>query len=350
MRAGYKINILFYIMLIIQIGFLITFIYFVLAYSYIVLTPAILLGNMKLINFSKSLSQTLITFMLTYAFNTKLFLNQPHEKIKKVMNENPNNIDIIVANHVSTSDFIILMSYLQKFNIDSYNFVFKNSIVYWPGFGLIMYSNPDIKLERNWNVDQKNLGKEIDNIPIMNKKQVIIIFPEGTRFTLEKLKEAQQFSLENNLPKYNNLLVPKSKGLWFIVNQLAKKNRLGRIWDMTLVLPKFLGKESYLSDIVGKEIGNVYCDIRELKLPANFEDNNIFKNWLHENWKIKDKYIEQYNKYQYEKITFNDMRYNHLIFITFIIFLATLLLYNKYGRYYLFFSIILSYILIIFKL
>ena len=181
---------------------------------------------------------------------------------------------------------------------------------------------------------RKNLGKEIDNIPIMNKKQVIIIFPEGTRFTLEKLKEAQRFSLENNLPKYNNLLVPKSKGLWFIVNQLAKKNRLGRIWDMTLVLPKFLGKESYLSDIVGKEIGNVYCDIRELKLPENFEDNNIFKNWLHENWKIKDKYIEHYNKYQYEKITFNDMRYNHLIFITFIIFFATILLYNKYGRYY----------------
>ena len=53
-------------MLITQIMFLVTFIYWIMAYSYVVLTPSILISNNYLIKLVKKLSQTLIIFTLIY--------------------------------------------------------------------------------------------------------------------------------------------------------------------------------------------------------------------------------------------------------------------------------------------
>ena len=58
----------------------------------------------------------------------------------------------------------------------------------------------------------------------------------------QKLKEGNEFSKKNNLPIYENLMVPKSKGLWFIIKHLKKLNKLGRIWDATIILSKFIKK------------------------------------------------------------------------------------------------------------
>jgi 1-acyl-sn-glycerol-3-phosphate acyltransferase len=71
------------------------------------------------------------------------------KNINYLINQNPELIDIVICNHVSTIDFLIVMAYLQKFNISGYNFVLKNEIIYTPGFGFIMYASQDIKLNRN---------------------------------------------------------------------------------------------------------------------------------------------------------------------------------------------------------
>ena len=338
-------------MIFIQISFLIIFVYFVMSYSYLLITPGFLLSNNTMITFIKKLSQTLTTTILTTAFKTDFYMNQPYEEIKEKMNENLDKIDIIVCNHMSTVDWLLIMTYLQKFNISGINLVLRKGIVYWPGFGLTMYANTDIKVDRHWETDQKNLGKQLNEIKTGNEKQVIIIFPEGTRFTPEKLEEAHKYANENNIPIYNNVLIPKTKGTWFIVNHLAKTNRLGRIWDITLVSPKFINKTAYLEDIFGKELGPLYADFRELQLIDNFPDLEIFRKWFLENWKIKDEFFQKYKDLQqFEKLTFRDNKYNHLAIITTICTIFTIFLTNKWTRYYLLGSLLLAYILIIFKL
>jgi 1-acyl-sn-glycerol-3-phosphate acyltransferase len=329
----------------------------ILSYSYLLITPSILLSNNYILEQVKEISQTFSTIMLSDSFKIDFFMAKTEKNVEQLINQNTDLIDIMICNHVSTIDFLIIMAYLQNFNLGSYNFVIKNEITYTPGFGLIMYASSDIKLNRNWEKDKKILDKQIDKIKNNkkqidkiknNKKQIIIIFPEGTRFNEIKLKEAQKFSMSTNIPIFNNLLVPKTKGLYHIINHLDKTNKLGRIWDLTLAIPKFLKKSAYITDIIGQPINSVYGIFRELE-KNKYQDLDNFKTWFFEKWKTKDDFLQNYKNFIYEKITQNNYNFMHIVIIILVILLGCLTLTNKYGRYYLLLSFILSYLLIIFK-
>lgn len=338
-------------MLILQITLFVTFIFLILGYSYMLITPALLVGKTPIIQYVKLLAQTFFTWVLTQGFKTNFKLAQSEQNIGKLINENQDKIDILICNHTSTLDFLIIMSYLQEWEIDSYNFVFKSDILYTPGFGFIMYSSPDIKLNRNWEQDKETLGKQLDKIKQNGKKQVILIFPEGTRLTEKKLSEGQKFSVENSLPVYENLMVPKSKGLWFIVNHLAQTNKLGRIWDISLIFSKFIKKSIGITDIFGKPVGDVNVVWRETKLDFDYTSPDKFKSWLMNLWITKDSIINNWDKIIFNQIYPETKSKTSTKLIIIIILVTTIgLLLNKYTRYYLIVSLILSYLLIIFKL
>ena len=128
------------------------------------------------------------------------------------------------------------------------------------------------------------------------------------------------------------------------------KKKLGNIWDLTLSIPKFIGKSAYTSDILGKSLGPIYGIFREIKLTENYKEPDNFKKWFLEIWKVKDEFIQNYKKFVYEKIEFDDNRNSHMVYIILVCLITYLLLSNKYGRYYLIISFIISYLLIIFKL
>ena len=146
-------------------------------------------------------------------------------------------------------------------------------------------------------------------------------------------------------------MVPKSKGLWFIVNKLSETNKLGRIWDVTLVFPKFLQKSMSYSDVFGKQIGDVNAIWREVELGNNYKDLDAFKKWLLNLWITKDSLMKYHEKIIYNKI-YPESKIKTSEKLIAIITLLVLfgLLFNKYGRYYLLGSFILGYILILFKL
>jgi len=338
-------------MLIIQIMFLITFIYWVMAYSYVVLTPSILLSNDYLIKYVKKLSQTLTIFTLIYGFKSEFYLTSTQQNIKELMNQNTDLVDIIVCNHITTIDFLIVIVYLKYLNISNFNFILNYKVKHIAGFGLIMYANPDIKVFRNWELDQDNMQKQIQNFNtnVSSKKQVLIIFPEGTRYTKEKFEIAQEFSKSKGIPIYDHLLVPKARGLWFLINNFKKVNKLGRVWDITLTVPSMLGKSAYVKDLLGKPIGPVYGTIKELKLDVNYEDLETFKTWLFKNWVIKDNFMKHYKKFVYKKLYFDKTKYKHLAIIVLVCLIFSLLLSFKYGRYYLLISLVIGYMLIFFK-
>jgi len=322
-----------------------------MAYSYVVLTPSILLSNDYLIKYVKKLSQTLTIFTLIYGFKSEFYLTSTQQNIKELMNQNTDLVDIIVCNHITTIDFLIVIVYLKYLNISNFNFILNYKVKHIAGFGLIMYANPDIKVFRNWELDQDNMQKQIQNFNtnVSSKKQVLIIFPEGTRYTKEKFEIAQEFSKSKGIPIYDHLLVPKARGLWFLINNFKKVNKLGRVWDITLTVPSMLGKSAYVKDLLGKPIGPVYGTIKELKLDVNYEDLETFKTWLFKNWVIKDNFMKHYKKFVYKKLYFDKTKYKHLAIIVLVCLIFSLLLSFKYGRYYLLISLVIGYMLIFFK-
>lgn len=338
-------------MLIFKITLFVSFMFLIIGYSYILLTPGLLVGCTPVLTYIKKIAQVFITFVFVYGFKSKFKLAESSQDISSLINSDKNKIDVVICNHTSTLDFLIMMIYFQEFQIDSYNFVLKKDILYTPGFGYVMYSNPDIKLNRNWEQDKETMGKQLDNIKLNGKKQVILIFPEGTRLTEKKLKEGQEFSKANNLPIYENLMVPKSKGLWFITNKLTESNKLGKVWDVTIILPHFLKKTIGITDIFGKNLGDIKLIWREVQLNQNYQEYEEFKKWLLELWITKDSFMKHHDKIVFKEINpENTISTIDKISIIILFTILCVVLFNKYGRYYLLGSLILSYILIVFKL
>ena len=135
-----------------------------------------------------------------------------------------------------------------------------------------------------------------------------------------------------------------------ILNQLNKNNKLGKIWDFTLIVPKFFGKKAFINDLFGESIGPVFGIFRELELTNEYQDFNLFKNWFLINWKNKDLLLNNYKNFIYQKINNDSYNFTHLLKIIIHSFLFTLLLSNNFGRYYLMIVFVVSYIFIIFKL
>lgn len=334
-----------------QILFFISYLYFGISYAYLFISPSLLISR-KLANKTNKnsikLSQSINTLGLVDGFKANFFLAESVTNIKEIINENPETIDVLICNHLSTIDHFLLKIYLEYIGIESFNYSFaKSNFYYIPGIGLVCYSGTDIKFCRNWEEDKNILAEQIDKIETGTKKQLITIFPEGSRLTPEKLKDGQNFSKLNNFPVYDNLLVPKSKGLWFIVNHLNQTNRLGRVWDLTLAIPKFMKKSSYFNDILGKPIGPVYGMIKEIKIDFDTQNPELFKFWLLEKWKSKDEFLKNYKQFIYKKLD-NKPNHKHIALIILICLIFSILLRFKYGRIYLIISLIVSYIFIIF--
>jgi len=342
---------------------IVLFIYLVIASGYIISLPGILLNNQTFKNIPNNFLQYYLCYMFKHFYKLTYYLadinnifNDDKNNIFDKMKENPDKIDVVLCNHVSTIDFLMLIYYLNCFQIAGHGmkFILWDNLLYKPGIGIILYAQTDIKIKRKWEDDREAINKQIDNINVNNnEKQVILIFPEGTRMTSDKLANAQQFSKDNNLPIYNNLQVPKTKGTWTMIKQLNDTNKLGRVWDLSLIMPKYLRKSCYISDLAEDyKLGNVFTILRELDIKPimnDLSDMTKFKEWFLQMWKDKDNLIDNYKTYSYKKLKINKSKTNNMLIIS-LLLLSILLLSTKYGRYYLLAAVIISYIYIVFRL
>ena len=328
-----------------QLLFLLLFIFNKIILSYIWIFPLYFSSNKysKVKNI-KSIYIDIALFYFYNILNAQFYMNV--ESKKYIINKDIDKVDIVIANHVGTIDFLYVMAILKQFNIDNYNFTFKSSIRNMLGIGVIVYVDTDILINLNWDTDKISIAKQINKINPNGKKEIIIIFPEGGRITEEDLINSQKYSKENNLPYFDYLQFPKSKGLWTIINCLANNNRLGKLWDMTFIRPNNLTQGTFVNDIIKKPLGNIYIDLRELDIPSNYKDIDKFKLWLYKEWLIKNDIIKNYKSLIYNKLEYNIKLSKEAIFIyLFGLILFILMLFNKYGRRYLIFIILLSYII-----
>ena len=202
----------------------------------------------------------------------------------------------------------------------------KKDIGKIPIFGSFLIKN-NLIIERNFILDKNkiiNFIKKIDNA-------IIIIYPEGTRLNKVDFAKSQEYSKNNNLKVYNNLLYPKMKGLHLIINELNKNNKLGNLIDITLKvdgLKKFnTGPVAFLNNI-----GNSYCYINTYNINTKYINNyNKFKEWYLQIWNEKEKYLDNYyNNIIYKKCNYNIKNSTFILNFFFINLLIFYLLNKKH--------------------
>jgi 1-acyl-sn-glycerol-3-phosphate acyltransferase len=303
----------------------------------IIMLPCQFIGlGSKSTQLVKSIGKNIISCIYTYGYESKIKING------EIKNPDDNKINIIIGNHISSLDWGIVLGILDKFNITDWYYVIKRSQIMVPSFGTLFGFDHDIKVKKNWLEDQEHFEKQIDKIKTGN----IIIFPAGTRFTKKKHKKAIEFSKKSNIPVYNNLLVPRTKGLWKLISYLNKKDRLANIYDFTFVIPKYLKKELFLDQILESDLGDTYAIIKKIQVPEKkyLDDMNKFKEWIFKFWMEKDNSINNIGNYDF--IEYNpELKGSNYILIIFCMIL-TIYLITRYKLKYIGITYLLSYLVI----
>jgi hypothetical protein len=261
-------------------------------------------------NVGKDIIMSFLPYLYTYGFDSKILYDGMYNA------SNNNKVDIVTSNHINTIDFAIYLSLIRLFDSRPIYFLFKKSIVFIPGSGFILGTGQDIKMNRKLEDDIDNLNISISKI----KEGIIVLMPEGTRFTPEKFIDAQKYSKDNNLPIFNNTLFPKMKGIFTVSNILKKNGRLGKIIDFTIQIENFKNSKAYMDKLMKNKLGNTFSIINTYNIPdIVLENYDIFKNWFLSNiWIKKDIILDNIHEkknYNYKELIPNMKGYEYFILI-----------------------------------
>ena len=201
---------------------------------------------------------------------------------------------LVISNHQSWTDIILLQSYLYG-KIPPLKFFTKQQLIWVPGIGLAMYvlgfpyvkrvSKAQIKANPNLrNADRDNIAEACKGFK--NHPTCILNFLEGTRRT-----SAKQL---NQSSDYKNLLKPKIGGIEYVIKDMG--DYLHKLIDVTIVYPD--GTPTFWQFVKG-ECRSVKFVVSHHEIPKEvLVDNDIerrssLSGWIKTIWMQKDQQISE---------------------------------------------------------
>lgn len=201
---------------------------------------------------------------------------------------------LVISNHQSWTDIILLQSYLYG-KIPPLKFFTKQQLIWVPGIGLAMYvlgfpyvkrvSKAQIKANPNLrNADRDNIAEACKGFK--NHPTSILNFLEGTRRT-----SAKQL---NQSSDYKNLLKPKIGGIEYVIKDMG--DYLHKLIDVTIVYPD--GTPTFWQFVKG-ECRSVKFVVSHYEIPKQvLVDNDIerrssLSGWIKTIWMQKDQQISE---------------------------------------------------------
>ncbi|CBQ71335.1 conserved hypothetical protein [Sporisorium reilianum SRZ2] len=158
-----------------------------------------------------------------------------------------------MSNHQVYVDWLYLWCLAYYADLaDSILIILKKSLKWIPFVGWGMQFYRFIFLARNWASDQAQLAKQLGQVASQNhaessaatasstntaKKLLLLIFPEGTLVSSQTRPISAKFAQKTGIKDLENVLLPRSTGLFFCLRTLAKE--MDDLWlvDFTIGYP-----------------------------------------------------------------------------------------------------------------
>lgn len=210
---------------------------------------------------------------------------------------NPQQSYLLVANHQSWTDIMVLQKVLNR-KIPFFRFFLKQELIWMPIMGMcwwaldfpFMKRYSKEKIAKNPELKGKDKQTTIDRCKKLQGSPVSIMnFLEGTRFT--PVKHEQQQS------PYQNLLKPRSAGASYALSVLA--DSLDTLLNVTIVYPE--GHSDYADFLAGRT-PKIVVDIQVQPIPREIRagdyENDMqfrqhFQDWVSGIWTAKDTKIAE---------------------------------------------------------
>lgn len=141
---------------------------------------------------------------------------------------------LIFMNHIAQIDFAPIFTIGHAVDMQSSLRVFaKQSIMWIPGIGQILWMIGAVFIKRQWEADKARIDECFAHLLAGDNPFWLMSFVEGTRRTPAKAAEAQAFAKKRGLPfTPNHTLVPRIKGA--AATLAAMRERKPWIYDVTL--------------------------------------------------------------------------------------------------------------------
>ena len=132
---------------------------------------------------------------------------------------------LVIGNHRFQMDSLFYWITSEMTNsLGSAKAYAKSDLRWMPIIGWVFFFGEFIFLRRNWKEDEKSIGPALDTLMRSPYPIVLLILPEGTRFTPEKYAAGMAYAKEHNLNvnlKYH--LLPRVKGFANSLRHLQSK-------------------------------------------------------------------------------------------------------------------------------
>ena len=180
---------------------------------------------------------------------------------------------LLVVNHSFQLDVLFFWFCSQMFgHLGSVKGFTKKSLRWMPISGWLFFFNDSIFLERdNWEHDQHVIQTGMDKLRTYTNPFLLIIAPEGTRFTEEKYQNAVKYTREHgNIPSmFKHHLLPRIKGFAATVEKIRQTtNKRYEIYNMELISSRVDNDsvfEPTLSNFIRGRSFCVDCYIEKIK-------------------------------------------------------------------------------------
>jgi 1-acyl-sn-glycerol-3-phosphate acyltransferase len=201
---------------------------------------------------------------------------------------------VVISNHRTRLDWAMLWPVLARSRATyALHVILKHDIKKIPLMGWATAMSRYIFLHRKWDRD----AEHIDNMLQLIARQpsyALLIFPEGTDLNAKGLAASDAFAEKAGLPKYRQILHPRTKGFTEMVTILrAQPAPLTVVYDFTLAYRGTIAQNEKMF-AAGRVPHAMECHVdayRSAELPG---DRAGLDRWVQERFRLKETALERY--------------------------------------------------------
>jgi 1-acyl-sn-glycerol-3-phosphate acyltransferase len=190
---------------------------------------------------------------------------------------------IIFANHQDSRDWLVgfCLAYHSD-AIGGMKCIMKNTLAFLPVFGWLMFLC-DFPFIKRHKAALETIQKFCKKMILYPKPLWFCLFPEGTRFSINKLADSVAWCEKNKIKPFRRVLAPKVGG--FDAALEALRSNIDTVYDVTIMYDRSMSQNAFLR---GKGDSTTYVVVRNIpisKVPVKKEDVQEF---LMQAFRVKD--------------------------------------------------------------
>jgi 1-acyl-sn-glycerol-3-phosphate acyltransferase len=150
---------------------------------------------------------------------------------------------VLIANHQVYTDWLYLWWIAYSARMHGHLFIIlKETLKYIPILGQGMMFYGFIFMARKWQSDKPRLEYRLRKLKTQHSGHLsgsqpfdpmwLMIFPEGTNLSTNSKEKSDEYGQKQGIPIYRHLLLPRSTGLYFCLQQL--RETVDYVYDCTV--------------------------------------------------------------------------------------------------------------------